>query len=55
MKNKSIIRVPSSYLSSTKYLNKDTIIDENQKCCSGGTLEVSLNKTLIVRGTLICL
>ena len=55
MKQKSIIKVPSSYLSTTKILKDDVIIQEYQESYSGGTLAISLNKVLIVKGTLTCL
>ena len=55
MKQKSIIKIPTSYLSTTKYLKEDTIIQENQQSYSSGTLAISLYKTLTVKGVLTCL
>ena len=50
-----ITKAPISYLTSTKYINKDTVINDSDKAYTSGIVIVSQNKILIVNGTLTCL
>lgn len=50
-----INKLPISYLTSTKHITRDMIIKEGDKGYTSGTIIVSENKLLIVKGTLICL
>lgn len=50
-----IIKFPLSYLTSMKYITRDIVIKEEDKAYTSGTVIVSQNKLLIVKGTLICL
>jgi len=50
-----VLKAPISYLTSTKYINNDVVVEENNKAITSGIVVVSQNKLLIVKGTLICL
>lgn len=50
-----ILKIPISYLTSTKYITKDIIIKEEDKAYTSGIVIVSQNKLLIVKGLLVCL
>lgn len=49
------IKYPISYLTSTKHITKDIVIKEEDKAYTSGTVIVSENKLLIVKGNLTCL
>lgn len=50
-----IIKLPISYLTSTKYITRDTVIKDEDKAYTSGTVIVSQYKLLIVKGLLVCL
>lgn len=50
-----IIKAPLSYLTSIKYIVKDTVIKEDDRAYAWGKVVVSQGKLLIVKGTLTCL
>ena len=50
-----IIKFPLSYLTSMKYITNDIIIKDEDKGYTSGTVIVSQNKLLIVKGLLVCL
>lgn len=50
-----ILKVPISYLTSTKHITNDIVIKDEDKGYTSGTVIVSENKLLIVKGLLVCL
>ena len=50
-----IIKFPISYLTSMKYITRDIVIKDEDKGYTSGTVIVSQNKLLIVKGLLVCL
>jgi len=50
-----ILKSDISYETSTKYINKDIVVNDTDKAVTSGVVVVSQNKLLIVIGTLICL
>jgi hypothetical protein len=50
-----IMKAPISYLTSTKYITRDIVIKDEDKGYTSGTVIVSQNRLLIVKGLLTCL
>lgn len=50
-----ILKAPLSYLTSIKYITKDTVIEENDRAYAWGIVVVSQGKLLIVKGIITCL
>jgi hypothetical protein len=53
--NANYLKTDISYLTSTKYVTQDILITDDNKAYTSGTVIVSQNKLLIVKGLLVCL
>lgn len=53
--NTPFLKTSISYLTSTKYMTQDMVIKEEDKAYTSGTVVISQNKILIVKGSLVCL
>jgi hypothetical protein len=53
--NSNYLKTDISYLTSTKYVTQDILVKDEDKAYTSGTVIVSQNKLLIVKGLLTCL